>query len=171
MRIAIRPVENISAEEYKRIDDVVARAFAGQGDDGYEWGGGQWELLVEVGGELASCLQITERLGTVGGHPVKLGGIGGVATLPEYRGRGLAGAALGRAAAFMRDDLGVEFGLLLCGPAMIPFYTRFGWQVAEGPLTFDQSWGKATYHMVTMILSCCGRAWPQGTIDLCGLPW
>jgi hypothetical protein len=46
-----------------------------------------------------------------------------------------------------------------------------GWQVVEGPLTFDQPQGKVTFPDVTMVLPCAGKEWPPGVIDLCGLPW
>ncbi|MBN1976229.1 MAG: GNAT family N-acetyltransferase [Anaerolineae bacterium] len=105
------------------------------------------------------------------GQPVKLGGIGGVVALPEWRGRGLGTATLERAAAFMQDELQVAFGLLICGPDMVPFYRRLGWQVVEGPLTFDQPGGKVVFDEVTMVLPCAEQEWPNGEIDLCGLPW
>jgi len=67
--------------------------------------------------------------------------------------------------------LGVEFGLLVCEEDVVPFYERLGWQVVEGPLTFDQPGGQATWPAVVMVLPCGGKAWPEGMIDLCGLPW
>ena len=71
----------------------------------------------------------------------------------------------------IRDELQVAFGLLICDECMIPFYSRLGWQVVEGPLMFDQPGGKVVFDDVTMVLPCAGENWPEGTIDLCGLPW
>jgi predicted acetyltransferase len=117
-------------------------------------------------------VEIVERIGTVNGQPVKLGGIGGVTTLPEWRRRGLASIALQRAATFMREELHVEFGLLGCEREMAPFYGRLGWEIADAPLVFDQPSGKTTFaDAVTMVLPCAGKEFPRGTIDLCGLPW
>jgi hypothetical protein len=77
------------------------------------------------------------------------------------------------AAAFMRDKLGVEFGLLICGAKMMPYYGKLGWQIVPGPLMFDQPKGKITFDDSTkiMILPCNKHDWPPGVIDLCGLPW
>ena len=61
------------------------------------------------------------------GRPVKMGGIGAVATLPEYRRRNLAAALLEEALAVMRDR-GDIFSLL--GPFSYRFYRKFGWELA-----------------------------------------
>jgi GNAT superfamily N-acetyltransferase len=174
MKITVRPANDLTEEERRCIDDLDSQAFAGDDDDddGYQWSTDHdWHILVEMDEQLASCLSIVERTCTVGGQPVRLGGIAGLATLPEWRGRGLAGAALQRAAAFMRDKLDAEFGLLLCRRDLVPYYRRFGWQLAEGPLTFAQPGGKVTYQEAAMVLPITGREWPPGMIDLCGLPW
>ena len=108
---------------------------------------------------------------TLIGTAVFDGEIGGVATLPEWRGRGLASVAMEKAAAFMDEELGVEFGLLLVDEVTAPFYRRLGWELVPGPLVFDQPGGKATFPELTMVLPFAGRKWPPGPIDLRGLPW
>ena len=171
MKITVRPKEDLSRDERNRIGDMVSQAFAGD-DEGYEWATDRdWHVLVEMDDQLVSYLGIVERTCTADGRPVKLGGVADLVTRPEWRRRGLAGAALQRAMAFMRDNLDVEFGLLLCKRALVPYYRRFGWELVEGPLTFDQPGGKATYREAAMVLRCAGKDWPGGTIDLCGLPW
>jgi len=140
-------------------------------DDYQAWSEPDWHVLVRTDGQIVTNIDIVERTGTVGGQPVRLGGVGGVTTRRAWRGHGLASAALRKAAAFMRDELGVEFGLLICDDERIPFYRRLGWQVVEGPLTFDQPEGKVIFPDVTMVLQCSEREWPRGAIDLCGFPW
>ena len=102
-----------------------------------------------------------------------LGGIGGVATLPDWRRHGYAGAAMRTAAEFMRNELRVEFGLLICGDQMLPYYCKLGWQLIAGPLMFDQPKGKTTFDASTKIMVLPSRKhdWPPGVIDLCGPPW
>jgi hypothetical protein len=122
----------------------------------------------------------------VGGTEMRLGGIGGVVTLKEWRNRGIASAAMQKAAEFLHDQLAVPFGLLVCDPALAPFYQKLSWQVVAGPLVFDQpaafqpgldqviSGGpthKATLEGAIMVLPCREAVWPAGLIDLCGLPW
>ena len=118
-----------------------------------------------------SHVEIINRMATVGGVSLRLGGIGGVATHPEWRGRGLATLALRLAEVWLRELLLADFGLLICSQARRPFYERLGWRVVDGPLVFDQPTGKVTFGDVTMVLPCLRSEWPTGTIDLRGLPW
>jgi len=170
MEIEVKRTGELTEAVRAHINAWLIQQFGEESGD-YAWSDAEWHVLLRVDGQLVSHVEIVERTGTVAGRPVKLGGIGGVVTLPEWRGQGLATATLERAAAFMRDELQVAFGLLICGQNMIPFYSRLGWQVVEGPLTFDQSGGKVVFDDMTMVLPCAGENWPEGTIDLCGLPW
>ena len=171
IKIEIKSNKDLAAAEQERIWDCLRRAFWGLVNYDYRWSDSDWHVMLHVDGELVSYVGIVDRLGTVDERPVKLGGIGGVATVPEWRGRGLVSAALKDASAFMRDELHLEFGLLICDEATAPFYRRLGWQAVPGPLVFDQPGGKITFPDVTMVLPLAGREWPPGTIDLCGLPW
>ena len=76
-----------------------------------------------------------------------------------------------RAAVFMRDELKVEAGLLICSDQRVPYYGRLGWQVVAGSLLTDQPQGKVVMTVNTMALLWGERLWPAGPIDLCGLPW
>lgn len=151
----------------------VAQVFHDSGNDDIQWSCDDWHVMVRVGGQVVSRVGIVERTGTVNGQPVKLGGIGGVATLPDLRRHGYAEAAMRTAAEFMRNELRVEFGLLICGTHMMPYYAKLGWQLVKGPLMFDQPKGKITFEDSTkiMILPCGTSDWPPGVIDLCGPPW
>jgi aminoglycoside 2'-N-acetyltransferase I len=170
MEIEVKRTGELTETERTYIDAWLIQQFGAE-SHGYAWSDVDWHVLLRVNGQLVSHVEIVERMGTVDGRPVKLGGIGGVVTLPEWRGRGLATSTLERAATFMRDDLRVAFGLLICGRDMIPFYGRLGWQVVEGPLMFDQPGGKVVFDDATMVLPCVENEWPEGMIDLCGLPW
>jgi GNAT superfamily N-acetyltransferase len=172
MEIEIRAASDLSEAEQKQVHDLVHKAFSGPDPYGYvAWSTVNWHVLVKVEGEWVSHVGIVERVGTVAGRPVKLGGIGGVGTLPEWRRRGHAQVAMEKAEQFLRDELAIEFGLLICDQHMIPYYGKLGWQVVKGPLTFDQPQGKVMFPDVTMVLPCAGKEWPPGVIDLCGLPW
>lgn len=170
MEIEIRPTDGLTVAEQEHIDNWLRRVFGADADD-YEWSDVDWHVLVWVDGRLVSHVGIVQRTGMVDAKRVRLGGIGGVATLSEWRGQGLATAAMKKVTAFICDELDVEFGLLICNEDVVPFYQRLGWEVVEGPLMFDQPSGKVTFEDVAMVLSCKGREWPEGAIDLCGLPW
>jgi aminoglycoside 2'-N-acetyltransferase I len=137
----------------------------------YQWAKPNWYVLTLSEDKLISCLGILERVVAVDGQPIQLAGIGSVMTHPEWRGRGIASALLEKTAAFIRGDLGVQFGLLLCRKEVVPLYAKLGWKLVEGPTIFDQPTGKMTYPRLTMVLPCGEKEWPTGPIDLCGLPW
>ncbi len=119
-----------------------------------------WHVLAWEGDTLVGHVDITDRLAQVGGHPLRLGGVGGVVTLKEWRKCGIASAAMRRTDAFLHE-LAVPFGLLICDPAMTPFYGKLGWREVSGPLVYDQldPVNRGLAHKVTldgaaMILPC-----------------
>jgi aminoglycoside 2'-N-acetyltransferase I len=185
--VKLEIVHSVDIEESlrQRLLAWLYREF-GTYTDEYAWAIADWHVLAWEGDLLVGHVDITERTASVGGGELRLGGIGGVVTLQEWRKRGIASAALERAARFLRDELAVPFGLLVCDPALTPFYQELGWQTVAGPLIFDQpaffqpgldqtiSGGpthKVTLEGAIMILPCREHGWPAGLIDLCGLPW
>src|SRR6267143_47949 len=62
---------------------------------------------------------------------LKIGGVGGVATRLDCRGRGIASEVMREAVREMRDKYGVDFGLLFCEPRHAPLYKRLGWRFLE----------------------------------------
>ncbi len=72
----------------------------------------------------------------------------------------------------MRDVAGVPFGLLQCPTHRLTFYESLGWTQVHVPMWFSQPGGilRATPENV-MVLRLGEEAWPEGEIDLNGLPW
>jgi GNAT superfamily N-acetyltransferase len=173
LRIEILRYDNLSAADNQSAKEVDHIAFASDPDhpDPHTWSSSDWLVIGRVDGKIVSIVGMLVREALVGDLPVKLGGIGGVATLPDYRSRGLASALLRESTRFLRDVLKVDFGLLVCEEARIPFYGKLGWQAVPGPLVFDQPGGKITWNEPVMVLPVLKTDWPAGTIDLCGLPW
>jgi aminoglycoside 2'-N-acetyltransferase I len=101
-----------------------------------------------------------------------VGAIGSVTTLPDFRGRGFARAALNKGAAFVGVWLWAPFAVVICPRDDTRFYRQLGWQVADGPITRDQPGERVTLvHGVAVVLPSQGDAlWPSGPIDLCGDP-
>jgi aminoglycoside 2'-N-acetyltransferase I len=171
MKIEIKAASKITSQEGARLNKLLAEALPPEEDD-IKWSEqSDWHVLVWDGEELVSNVEIIERTATVDGKPVSLGGIGGVATGVEWRRRGLASAALETAQTFICEKLAVDFGLLFCSEDMIPFYGRFGWQILERPVLVDQPGGKVAFTEAVMILPVGKNEWPEGVIDLCGLPF
>jgi len=98
-------------------------------------------------------------------------GVGGVVTVPEAQGRGHAQRGMRHAAEFFCREWGVEFGLLFCRDALIPFYERLGWQLVAAPVEIEQPDGPVTSAMNVMVLPCGGRVWPAGDVRLQSFPW
>ena len=105
-----------------------------------------------------------------GDREVRIGGIGGVMTLPDAQGKGCASAAMRQAEKLMKEA-DCDFGLLFCEPHNVSFYERLGWHVFDGDVFCEQPEGRVKFDMMhAMVLPVCGT--PQShTIDLCGLPW
>jgi hypothetical protein len=170
MEIEIKPSGQLTPLDKQQLDDLAADAFTPDEID-YEWAEVDWFVIVREGAELVSNVEIIERQAVVAGTPVRLGGIGGVATRTAWRRRGFAEAALKVAQSFMRRRLAVDYGLLICSEQLVPYYGKLGWQVVAGPMLIEQAGGQVTYSAPIMVLPVCKKDWPEGVIDLCGKPW
>jgi aminoglycoside 2'-N-acetyltransferase I len=170
MDIEIKPASQLTPRDRDQLAAIYASSFT-PGEEDFAWSDTDWHVLVREGERLVSNVEIVERNAKVDGQPLRLGGIGGVATLPEWRRRGYAEAGLKIAECFLRKKLAVDFGLLICSYQLIPYYGRLGWQVVPGPMLIDQPSGKVQYTNTIMVLPVGRSDWPQGTLDLCGRPW
>lgn len=170
-RVEIRRHMDLAPAEQKTLGNLLQRVFAGDPFGHMSYAQTDWNVLVFLGEVLASNMEIVEHTVTAGGTPVKVGGIGGVATLPEYRGRGLASQAMSAAVKFIKADLGLDFGLLITSNHRQTFYEGLGWMVISDDVYFDQPSGKIKNDGLTMYLPLGSKSWPAGTVDFCGLPW
>ncbi|CAM3717581.1 GNAT family N-acetyltransferase [Alicyclobacillus pomorum] len=109
-----------------------AERLAAEADCGLET---TWLALVD--GQMVSAAQVFPYWARLGKASVRMGGIGNVATRPDYRGRGLARAILNAQIHWMSEN-GFAVSALYTG---IPdFYEALGWRIApremlvvEGP--------------------------------------
>ena len=170
MKIEIKAAGRLSRRENALLGRLLDEAFA-QENESLTWSNSDWHVLVWEGEQLACQVGIVVRSSLVGGKPVKLGGIGGVATGSAWRNRGLAGAAMLEAQRFMDAELAVDFGLLVCGEEKIRSYGRLGWKSVGRTMLVDQPSGKVPYTGPILILPVRRTDWPEGEIDLCSLPW
>lgn len=169
--VHIRKACELEPGEQKTVEDMVRRVFRDEPFGDMVWIEVDWKVVVYLGGVLASHVEIVDHTVSVGGQPVRVGGIGGVATLPECRGLGLASKAMSAATDFMRDKLKLEFGLLVCSERRRSFYESMSWQAITEPVYYDQPSGKVKNEGITMSLSLSGKPWPTGVVDFCGYPW
>jgi predicted N-acetyltransferase YhbS len=164
--------QELSSTDKQKLNALLDSAFAND-DFGrqYQWGENDWNVLLETETEIVSHVGVVDRTILAGSQPVRVGGVGGVATAPAWQRRGYAQQLMRSTAAFMRDQLHMSAGLLICGDKMLPYYSRLGWQAVPGPLVVDQPQGKVMMPTNIMVLPFSETPWPAGTIDLCSLPW
>jgi predicted N-acetyltransferase YhbS len=172
MQTEIHATRQLTPADRRQLDDMLNRAFA---DDEigrqYYWADNDWNLWLRSEGEIVSHVGVVDRIVTVGGQPIRVGGVGAVATAQAWRRRGYAQQLMEATGVLLRDELRVRAGLLICGEEMVPYYGRLGWQTVPGPLLIDQPQGKVVVPATIMVLLFDETPWPAGTIDLCGLPF
>lgn len=169
-RLIIKSRADIDEKESTLLAEW-ARDIFGDAELAYEWAVPDWRLLLWWRRDLVCTLAIVERTVKAGTVPIRVGGIGNVMTPPQWRRRGFARTAVEAAVDFMRDTLKLDAGVLLCSSQLVPYYRSMGWQHIEEPVSFRQPQGQVQWHEEAMILPCRRRDWPDGPIDLCGLPW
>jgi len=137
-----------------------------------EWAPADLRVLIEApSGGLACHVGIYFRTVTWNGRKLDIGGIGGVSTREDCRGRGYASLALNAAIQTLRDQEAVQFALLFCEPHNFAFYQSRGWHPFSGEIYAEQPGGKVRFEVLAPFVFDFRRAPRQGTIDLCGLPW
>lgn len=175
--ISIKPVTKLTAEENSQTDEVDHLAFSAP-DGGLpdqnvdiEWSDPNWLILGRLDGRIVSLVCVLYREVQINQQVIPVGGVGGVATHPDFQRRGLAGQLMERTATFLHDELEVPFGLLVCSDLRVHYYQKFGWQLVEDPMVFDWRGIKRVFNENTMILPLGSQSWPRGTVDLRGKPW
>ena len=120
-------------------------------------------LVSYVGAIERDCLHDSKQ--------VRIGGIGGVMTHPDARRKGMAALGIAQAIDFF-GERGLQFGLLVCDPSLLGYYTRLGWREFGGTLLTKQhdKTVEFTFNRV-MVVDIAEQAPPDGVIDLLGRPW
>lgn len=129
-----------------------------------------WYVTATADGSDRSIAGVVERDGAVGGRPARLGLLGGVLTLPAFRGQGLAAEVVRRATRLIEDELGCDFGVLMCGDELVGFYERLGWKLVPNEMTYERFGATRLVEINTMVYECRNRSLPPGPIELRGLP-
>ncbi len=106
----------------------------------------------------------------VGGVPLAVGGLGQVVTLPEFQGRGFGKACIQEAERVLREEWGLRHGLLFCFPRLKAFYEALGWVARREPVWISQPQGRVAFPEFSMAREW-GLEWPEGEIEVGGMPW
>jgi aminoglycoside 2'-N-acetyltransferase I len=141
-----------------------------------EWAHADLRVLIDAPEDapkpgLVCHVGIYFRTATWDGRKVEIGGIGGVSTHPDCRGRGYATLALNAAIKTLRDHEAVRFAMLFCEPHNEAFYQARGWHPFEGEVYAEQPGGRIRFEAMAPYVFDFTRKPRDGIIDLCGLPW
>jgi GNAT superfamily N-acetyltransferase len=168
LTIEIKAENDLPPERKAALDRMFESEF---GHDTLVYALPGWHAMGILDGSLVGRSGILKRTISVGKELLQVGGICGVVTAPEFRGRGIAGALLDESVSFIRNNLHLPFALLTCRLKLEAFYQRLGWKTVTGPTVFTQPDGVRTCKGLTMVMELGLRVWPEGPIDLRGLPW
>jgi len=166
--IEIKPENDLPPERKAALDRMFESEF---GHHSLVYDLPSWHTMGVLDGNLVGRVGILKRTILVGKELLQVGGICGVVTAPELRGRGIASALLDESVAFVKNSLSLPFALLTCRSKLEAFYQRLGWKTVIGPTVFTQPDGLRTCKGLTMVTELGSRVWPEGPIDLRGLPW
>ena len=159
---------------YVGIRRVLGAAFSDVGDETESLEDfsdfDHWFVAIERS-EIVAVAGLLFRDVLVDGRSVEVAGIGGVATDSSHRNRGLASRLVDAALRFARES-STSFGLLQCTPDLVAFYAVRGWRLVPESLLCRQSDG-GTYRSpeLPMAIELGSASWPDGVIDMNGLPW
>jgi GNAT superfamily N-acetyltransferase len=129
-------------------------------------------LILDHDEAVLAAAGLVVRDGLLDGRRVRMGGVGGVMTLPARQRTGLGRVAMQAIGEIMARYPKIQFGVLFCEPKNIAFYQKLGWSIFKGVVKVQQSDGTRVYDiMQAMVLPVHGAAPAGGTLDLCGLPW
>ena len=140
------------------------------------WAEPDLTLVVFDGPRWAATAELAGRRVRVGTAAVRIAGVSGVMTHPEYRGRGLAREIMTLVMKTAAERYGdVDFGLLDCRNELVGFYEPLGWRREPGRIFYTLDGVRGMYdseHVNIMVYPLThGAVWPGGDVDLLGLPW
>lgn len=168
-------IENIPPEIHQVIDELDHLAFQNtegpEGADSIKWTSSQWMGLGWIQDRLVVQLGCLQRKIRVAGGPIRVAGIGGVATHPDFQRLGYARQLMAATAGFIQQDLQIPFGLLICDGAPCEVYQKIGWTIVGDHLLYQQDGQRIKLTTTVMALPLSEGSFPAGEIDLCGGPW
>ena len=120
-------VVRVGSEELEEWRQVVSWVYARQAPepDAYPLEAGEHRFLARVGGRPAGACTVYDYTVARGQSDLRMGGVAGVATLPEFRRSGVADSLMRNVLAAMRDD---GFAVSALYGYREPFYRKFGYE-------------------------------------------
>lgn len=123
---AVRPDElEKCLDLWGNVFERVGRAYFVPYFHGDPWFDRDYTRVCVVDGRIVSAVQVCKRRVQVGSAELIMGGIGNVATDPEFRGKGYSSHLMRDTIRVMRQH-DMDFSVLFTG--IQPFYERLGWR-------------------------------------------
>lgn len=174
---SLKAVADLTEDERLAVRDMKAAVYPEptpeiEANRAREWDYPEWGVLVtDESGELVSYTGVIVRTAYFDEADVLVGGIGGVATHPDQRGRGYAPLGMGRALDFLLSR-GAAFGLLVCRDELVDYYVALGWRLFHGTVINTQFGEPEIFTFNNVMVGDLNSPAPTtGTIDLCGPAW
>jgi aminoglycoside 2'-N-acetyltransferase I len=170
MNFQIKQTDSLSEAEYQHLFHWGEDIF-GADSLNLRWRPKTRHFLLYEGENLVSHVGVLRHTISVGDLPVKVGGVGGVVTLPTAQKKGYARILMRNVAEFFERDWQVEAGLLFCLPRMVRYYENLGWRKIDESVFIEQTDGVVESPIGAMVLPFNGYEWRKGKIELKSLPW
>jgi predicted acetyltransferase len=129
-------IRQLRADELQKLGALYRNAYRVDGATVAQWLEGvkpEQTYVIADEKRVLSAIQIIPYENVVGGRPMPMGGIGGVATWADQQGFGYAGKLMAYSVARMRE-LGHSISVLY--PFSYRYYGKFGWALAARRATY-----------------------------------
>ena len=175
LQIVFEEWRQLAASEKAQVEEVDTLAFKTQPQEAaiawVEWASPTALFLGKLDGRVVSIVGILKRVIKVGKESVRVAGVGGVATHPDFRCRGYARQLVDAAGAWIKQQSGCSFGLLFCSIEKLVYYGKSGWISVTNPLYIEQKGERLPLNSPKMVLPVGDAIWPMGEVDIQGKPW
>ena len=180
LKFEFRDVSHIDNDLAQSIDGLDHLAFKDsqpvQKNAPSKWSNPTWMIIGFVNNgtpdeQLVCQLGLLKRNIRVGDMMLEVVGVGGVATHPDWQRKGYAKQLLAFTENVLRQDLKCDFALLLCDGIPCLIYRKAGWIDVAKVIIYREDDVRIPLETNVMVFETSDRTFPEGEIDVCGLPW
>jgi GNAT superfamily N-acetyltransferase len=127
-------------------------------------------VLLTPDGAFAGAIGLTVAQVSVGGQELPVVGMGSLIVRRDLRGHGLS-ARLADAARALAAELGPDRAMLFCDPAVVGLHAARGYAPVQAPVLVDQPRGRVEMPLAAMWRPIRPCEWPEGVVEVVGLPF
>jgi len=177
----IRWETSLTEADHAAVSELLTAAFPDQPNvfTGRSWAWARKEArlwLADSKGRPIAHLAVERRLIDVGGAEVLVAGIGEVAVSPELHGQGLGAMLMAEFRPRLHTEFAADFGFVQCGDDVRGFYRSAGWSPVPNVVRHldpddERSVREGVWSALVMAGGRALTEWPDGRVDLRGLPW